>query len=147
MTATLTTAGLAYARSACQRALAFFYDPAPRGSEKQREQAHNAIGHELERAIQWPEGTQFELIAAMVLTAPGIERAIVQHTASLNRTFVVRGSNGQEIPLGSDGVTDTFRVFIHTGKKHAEATHADLLTAVRDAFERADAKLPEGFPK
>jgi len=145
----VSPAGLAYARSACQRALACFFDGAARPlSEEKQAELRKSIEWELRRAANWKaNAADFDEVAAIVLGAPDLDECFIQQTAALDRTGIVRGSNGSSIPIQADALRDAYRVFVRSGKKFAEATNADLLAAVREAFERAKIPLPEGLPK
>lgn len=156
MTATprISACGLAHARSSCMRALAFFFDPAAMAKDERIGTVRKAIHVELQRAASWPADiADFDEVAAILLTAPGIDRAIIQQTASLDKTTVVRGSNGQDTLITPEAISDRFRVLLYAGAHFAEAPAADLLTAVREAFKminaaRASGKIaPLPFPK
>jgi len=89
--------------------------------------------------------TDMESIAVLMLGAPGVVRGFIQQTLSLDQENVVRVPGGAGAWIHGHVFRAGYRVFIHTGSKFAEAEHADLLTAVRDAFERTGLKLPKGL--
>lgn len=99
-----------------------------------------------ERALEVTKPpTDMESIAVLMLGAPGVVRGFIQQTLSLDQENVVRVPGGAGAWIHGHVFRAGYRVFIHTGSKFAEATHEDLLTAVRDAFERTGLKLPKGL--
>jgi hypothetical protein len=133
---------------ACRAAEVLLRDLARRLPDEKQQGRATAGAEQLARLLATPmEQPDFHAVASSLLSAPGVHEGFLQQTVSLEELPSVRAPGGAGVWIKKHVCRDTYRVFLNSGKKHAEATHADLLSAVADACERAEIDLPEGLRK
>ena len=144
----IQSSGLTKLLNVCRHAKAFYYDGKVPRSQKEQEVEVKAIGIELTLALEVSaDAHSVDEIAALVFSAPGLECAFIQHTASLGKEPVAKVPGGAGAMTYGYPLRDTYRVFIHTGNAFTEETGPDLAAAVRAAFAKLNLPLPKGFPE
>lgn len=142
----LSAASQATQRSAAARMLAYFNEDHSRLSPEDQEEKKKALVADLKRALSARvTAADFDSISAVVLSAPGIESGFIQQGAHLEQNNVVRVPGGAGAWIHGHIYRDGFRVFLQSSGKHIETTHADLLTAVREAFAALGVALPKAL--
>lgn len=91
----------------------------------------------------------FEQIAEAVVTAKGVEQAIVQQTYTRDSIRIARES-GSDAWKHRRPLRNEFRVFVATnandpkgGKVHCERVGPDLLSVVKEVFAQVGLALPK----
>jgi hypothetical protein len=84
----------------------------------------------------------FEQIGELVVRARDVDSCFLQRTIELQKTQAVKVPGGAGAWQHEHKIVREFRVYVRGDKHFGEAVHADLVTAVRMAFERAQMPLP-----